>query len=309
MINLYYNYYVDKLKERNEELNYCLNKNINNYHIDNIYVMLENKDLEEYKSLFKKQKKIKTIIIEDRPTYKTFFDYCNTVTKNDDINIIINSDCFLDVKDTITLNKLNNNIFLCLSRWNIESLIPFKVNDKGIWYGSQDCWIWRGYVKDIKGNYKLGIKGCDNSIANQIKNTGYETINCPHDIKVYHYHFTYPNRIRETWKSINYDKEVFHFVQITNNYFVNKKENTILVEKKQDEGILLEKNISDNINLTIKNLCEKIMKNNEDIIIYHNKEIVYNSLYNKKEIQFDIDFFVIDNKTYSYRNTNIKKIK
>lgn len=284
MINLYYNYYIDKLDERNDELEFCFNRNIENCNIDYIYVFLEEKDYDIFIGKYKHVKKIKINIIKERPTYETFFKYSNIVTKKTDINVLMNSDCYINIEDTNKLKTMNDNDFLCLSRWNIESLDPLKLNDNEIIDVSQDCWIWKGIIKEMKSDFKLGVKACDNAIAYQINKSGYDIINCPYDIRIYHYHFTYQNRIKDTWNLFNYDKENILFVE------VSKYKN----DKKTQ---------------SIKEICENLIINN-NIIISNENITIYSSLtQSKNDIKFEDDNIVINGEKFSYRGLKIKKIK
>ena len=53
----------------------------------------------------------------------------------------------------------------------------------------QDSWIWIGKIKELDfTDFYLGKNGCDNRIAWEIKNKGYNLINPCTTIKSYHYH-------------------------------------------------------------------------------------------------------------------------
>jgi hypothetical protein len=53
---------------------------------------------------------------------------------------------------------------------------------------SQDVWIFKEMVKDIFGEFYLGIGGCDNRIAYEIEKSGYNISNPCLSIKVHHVH-------------------------------------------------------------------------------------------------------------------------
>lgn len=161
MIRLFYNYYEDKNPNRKREIDFCLQKNMEN-------------------------KLISTIILESpgKPTYSSFFQQINKLAEPDDISIICNSDIFLD--ETITLaTTMKPNQMYALLRWE--------------WYGpnriifhprpdSQDTWIVKGKVEKVFGDFTLGIRGCDNRIAHEFLTAGYDVSNPSMSIKTYHVH-------------------------------------------------------------------------------------------------------------------------
>lgn len=161
MIRLFYNYYEDKHPARKKEIDFCLQKN------------RENPD-------------ITTIIIESngKPTYSSFFNKINEVTGPNDINIICNSDIYLDHTVTLT-SQLKHKELWALSRWNWHhpnSIVFFDRSD------SQDTWIVRGRVENVFGNFTLGIRGCDNRIAHEFHKAGYMVNNPSKSVKTYHVH-------------------------------------------------------------------------------------------------------------------------
>ena len=71
MIRLLYNYYEDRNPVRKKEIDFCLQKNLENPHLN-------------------------VIIVEglEKPAYNTMFEKLNWITGPDDLNIICNSDIF-----------------------------------------------------------------------------------------------------------------------------------------------------------------------------------------------------------------------
>lgn len=161
MIRLFYNYYEDKVAERKKEIDFCLQKNLENSYIN-------------------------TIIIEtsSKPEYNYFFNKINDVSGPDDINIICNSDIFFD--ETIALtSKMGPEDCWALCRWewyHKDNIIFANRPD------SQDVWIVKGKVKNVMGNFTLGIRGCDNRIAHEFQKAGYVVSNPSQSVKTYHVH-------------------------------------------------------------------------------------------------------------------------
>src|SRR5271167_3528506 len=94
MIRLLYNYYEDKNPGRKKEIDMCLQKNLENPHLN-----------------------VMVIESADKLTYSFFFQKINEVTGPDDINIVANSDIFFD--ETIVLaSTMPPDAAYVLSRWD-----------------------------------------------------------------------------------------------------------------------------------------------------------------------------------------------
>lgn len=184
-INVFYNYFKSKNEGRATEILYCLNKFIGNKEIDNLYLLLSDPiDV-------KQSNIIKIDILGEQPTYQDMFNVINTVTKGDDINVIINSDCYIDEKSIKLIKEnIDKKQVYCLSRWDILSLSPFSIRHFHS-SESQDAWIFVGKMNsNIKADFKMGVSGCDNAIAYELKRVGYNTSNPSKDIQIIHYHLS-----------------------------------------------------------------------------------------------------------------------
>lgn len=123
------------------------------------------------------------IKIKDLVTYQEIF----SLTENypDDINIVANSDIFFN--DTIEhVHGIKRLQAYCLSRYDY-----IKGTGKAIFFNredSQDVWIIRGYVRNVKCGFSQGRPGCDNRLAFELKKTGYEVSNPSLDIQTIHCH-------------------------------------------------------------------------------------------------------------------------
>lgn len=165
MIRLIYNYYEDKNPYRKKEIDFCLQKNLEN-------------------SL------LNVIIVEtlSKPTYNYFFEKINKLTSSNDINIICNSDIFFDDTIGLVLRYLTNQPqkqMFALSRWdwhNPHNIVFFDRAD------SQDTWIVKGRIDNVMGDFTLGMRGCDNRIAHEFQKSGYIVTNPSKSIKTYHVH-------------------------------------------------------------------------------------------------------------------------
>ena len=188
MINLFTSYYKDKNSERQKEIDFCLDKNISNGFIDKIYILSETDDVPFTSNKLK-------IIPHKRPTFKDFFNIINEFTKEDDINILTNTDIFLDETIKDVKNIINNNMLLSLLRWEYKEAPKVEIMRSDC----QDTWIWLGKMKELDySDFYLGKLGCDNRIAWEFKNKGFILRNPCSIIKTYHTHNTNIRNYKET---------------------------------------------------------------------------------------------------------------
>ena len=191
MINLFTTYYNEKNSERDDELKECLNINSKLEAINNIYALSEIE-----KDDFLLNNDINVIRIFERPTFNKFFDSINEVTSNDDINVISNSDIYFDE----SLNRLNEinltNFCFALTRWDVWNDGRARLTEIS---ESQDCWIFKGKINIINANIKIGIPGCDNRLAYEIKEAGYNLTNPSISIRAYHLHISEYRPNKKNW--------------------------------------------------------------------------------------------------------------
>ncbi len=187
MIRLYINYYKDKHEERSKELQEVFLRNVFSEHVGALHVLIHPDDMHML-SNFPFYGKLHLVQILNRPTYRDFFDVVNSVTSDEDINVILNSDMFVD--ETIAhTEKLGPDDCFALSRWEINpDGTPNHVQVQ-IRNDSQDTWCFRGKIKPIDFcDFTLGKPGCDNRIAHEIQKAGYNITNPSKTIKTWHLH-------------------------------------------------------------------------------------------------------------------------
>jgi len=188
--NLYINFYRDKNLDRQNEIDSCLLKNLENHYMDRFIIVISDKDREYLKDLVNDNRRVFVIIKEDRPTYNYYFNA--SFNYPDDINIVANTDIVIE-NDTVKRLKGWNwrNYCLALSRWDYLDDNMNKNNSKH-WANreSQDVWMVKGRFKNIpEADFPLGKKGCDNRIAYLLAKY-YDVINPSRSIRVFHYHLT-----------------------------------------------------------------------------------------------------------------------
>jgi hypothetical protein len=265
-IHVIYQFFVHPDKSRQAEVEYCLEKNVNNPLIERVHLL--NEKIYGVKQLGVKSDKITQVNIGKRLTYKDVFDYVDEF-KIDGYIVFCNSDIFFD-------NSLKN---LTTSSLGYErscySLLRFEFNNEtnlkkckifGPRGDSQDTWIFHSNYNILPKqrevfNFYFGKPGCDNKLIYLFHLLGYTVYNEPYVVKTYHYHST---NIR------NYNaSEVLHspmsniFPQLTNDdVMLNIKEQMFKLKTKDFTKYDL---YQDNKKL-YKYLSEKI-KNNQPFVI------------------------------------------
>ena len=200
-MNLFINLYKCKNDHRQQEILECLEKNICNPFID-VYVLNEGFDLPAT---------VNQKFIDHRPTYNDLFEYANQVGG---IKIIANNDIYFD-ESIKKADRILDGECYALTRYNMDG--KFETD----WGGSQDVWIFKDPIK-VKGDFHLGILGCDNRIAYEIDKAGYFVTNPAKTIKTHHNHssdyrtYSQTEKIKPPYKIIPITKQykkrkVLHF--------------------------------------------------------------------------------------------------
>jgi hypothetical protein len=176
MINLFFNYYRADTEERQEEINACAAYNFHNPYIDRMFVITD--------CGVREKDKVKVIRCDGAPTFKTVFGLIDNESGEDDVNVVINSDCFLDHEDSHLLSDFPRDEAWCLSRWDVIDGNTKHYNERS----SQDCWIFRGKPRRMNLDFSFGQPGCDNRMVYEFCVTGYRSYNPSLDFKIYHLH-------------------------------------------------------------------------------------------------------------------------
>lgn len=166
---------------RHKEYINCLEENIRNSHITKIDVVISDNSIFPFDD-----EKVTITKRENRPTYKDFFEICNTKYVGE-ICIISNSDIIFTDLSMVTHESMENR-FVCLSRWDIQRDGSIKLFDR---QDSQDVWIFKSpIVFKEDPNFNLGKPGCDNRISYMAKESGFIVNNPAKQIITKHLHLT-----------------------------------------------------------------------------------------------------------------------
>lgn len=192
MVRLYTTFYNEKNPKRAEELTYCLVQN--SLLVDQMTVFVEGEISESTKNALLGKHNVTVVEQPTRTSFNQVFERINVdsldatnfdtfITCNTDI-CIHNKMQFVDYFYEMN-NKDDKKYAMALSRWdyNYGSLKHFDRPD------SQDTWAFCGPT-DIKLSIPIlyGTAGCDNRLAHELKENGYEVINPSKKIVTVHHH-------------------------------------------------------------------------------------------------------------------------
>lgn len=151
-VNLFFNWY--KNPERQHEIDFCLQKNREVF--DNVTV------------------------VQGRPTFDQLFQATKLFSNS--VNCFCNSDIYFT--DLSQIRNIKENECYALSRYDQKDGYVSFFNRAD----SQDAWVFKGAVKNVQAPFPMGLWGCDNRLAYEIKRAGYDLKNPSLSIKTIHLH-------------------------------------------------------------------------------------------------------------------------
>jgi len=175
MIRLFTTWYEDPRADRQKEYELCLSMNLECRAIDEVYLLVEGLTV-----MLPSSPKLNARHLDRRPTYDDFIRWINEIAGANDVSIIANTDIYFDDSVAAASLALPRDHVYALARWDGNKL--FYRND------SQDAWIFRGEVRSIKGDYKVGVPRCDNRFIHELRTAGYHVRNPSFAIKAFHVH-------------------------------------------------------------------------------------------------------------------------
>jgi hypothetical protein len=173
-------WYRESRSDRHAEYLRCLHQNLNCEALDEVCVF------DEQSGTLPAHPRLSVRTVSQRPTYAQFFDWINQTSGAEDWSIIANTDICFD-RSLVMLKNLSvtSRQVFALSRWDVLPDGSCRLFDRG---DSQDSWFFRGPVCDVQGNFPLGVYDCDNKIAWELQQAGYEVINPALSLRSYHHH-------------------------------------------------------------------------------------------------------------------------
>lgn len=191
--------YNETNPDRVQEYATCLQHNLALDYVEKIHVLYDTNGSEIVHNnpilRFLQENNITVTFIRSRATFQDFFTIANAWYPNKRI-AIINADIFFD--ETLTLlNPIDiSNLFITLTRWNIQKDgSPMRIEkcyNGQVNTLSQDAWIFQSPIRHIPeaSSIRLGILDCDGGIAWAAKNAGLEVINPCFSVIAHHYHLS-----------------------------------------------------------------------------------------------------------------------
>lgn len=171
-IILFLQWYLDDETETNRLK--CLEKNIENTHINHIHIFSDTHDIHKLLPLIKIKNNISISFIDDRLSYKTWIDYGDQHYAND-IKVLINSDIYLDSTiQTIKQYVYNSHTMYGITRKDLSEdgiiqesrdlYAPDAPQTNALY--SHDCWVYKDKIQLTetalaKLDLKLGYNNCD----------------------------------------------------------------------------------------------------------------------------------------------------
>lgn len=184
----------EEMLSRQAEIDLCLEKNLQDPRFEAVVTVQDQVyDTQPGKG----NPKLKVVNLKKRPRFLDFFELINSMCGPGDLALIANSDIYFDETLSALYNLNLNGRALALTRWDPdESGVLVHYGEKT----SQDVWVFpvplakrltqKGPRKHSRtpGDFFLGIPGCDNRIAFEIRNAGYKVSNPSHSIRAIHAH-------------------------------------------------------------------------------------------------------------------------
>ena len=178
MVQLVVARYHEQNKERKIELETCFSLNLKNEIFTRIILLCE-KGID-----YPQTDRLAVIKLNKRPSFNDYFQIANSYEA--EFTVIANSDIFFDNTLNLIKNMYANQCY-ALSRWDVLANGATKHHDTP---DSQDCWIFKRRIRNIRGGFYPGIAGCDNRLAYEIHSVGYDITNPSQTIRAYHLHKT-----------------------------------------------------------------------------------------------------------------------
>jgi glycosyltransferase involved in cell wall biosynthesis len=175
-------YYKDKSDVRQEELDRCVS--LNCFVFDKVILLAD--DNVTVPRLIEEDDKVTIFRVSERPTFEMAFSIISDHNPYG-VNVIANTDVYFKQEDVALLDNVNwASTALALSRTD-----EFEDGSTSHWFkrDSQDAWVFKGELR-VEADFGFGIPGCDNRIAQIIRDAGYNVYNPCNTIRCYHVHNT-----------------------------------------------------------------------------------------------------------------------
>ncbi len=211
MINLVTSFFnilgdTNEIKERNNEYNFALMKNLESEYIKKIHLFVDNNhsinvlnNIINDNTYYKQ--KIVIISYEKQAFYNDFFLYSNENLVGE-VVMISNSDIYIYECNNKLLEKyiVDNEYVFALTRH--ENIDYKPLIDDYRRYASHDSFIFKSPLKDdihMRSNFRQNNWGSENLVISLFANNGYQLFNPCYQFKIIHCHksdYRNDNRVR-----------------------------------------------------------------------------------------------------------------
>lgn len=174
-VRLFTTFYREPRRARLAEYIECLNRNLASEVIDKVCVLVEASE-----NILPAAGKLEARLVAVRPLYDDFFTWINDFAGPNDVSVIANADIWFDHNLVAAARAIGTRECFALARWDGDKL--FDRND------SQDCWIFRGQVEGLRGDFPIGVPRCDNRMLYELEAAGYRVRNPAFSIRARHVH-------------------------------------------------------------------------------------------------------------------------
>jgi glycosyltransferase involved in cell wall biosynthesis len=182
-------YYFDSYPERQAELDFCLQQNLQNPLITKIILFLDS-SLSTLQIDELQHSKIESICCSRRCTYQDFLDYANKYLQGE-IVIISNTDIFFDETLELLEGHDLSNKFLSILCWEVVEIGELIIHSQlRVTISSQDVWVFRAPLKPFIACFPLGKPGSDNRIVFEAQTVGLIVTNPAFSIRSHRLHLT-----------------------------------------------------------------------------------------------------------------------
>jgi hypothetical protein len=165
-----------------------LKNNLTNSCFDQVKVLLQTKDKDDYGFLREvNHEKLEIIQTDRRPFFSDLFAIANQC-EDGKVIVICNGDIYFDENSNLErANEINQHQFWNLSRYEEQDEGKWALFDQA-YEGSYDCWIFRTPLCPFPAGYHLGVLGCDTFLAQRTVEAGFLVSNPCLSIQPRHLH-------------------------------------------------------------------------------------------------------------------------
>ncbi len=188
MITLYQSYFSVQNETRRSELDRALKLNIDNPVIDRIVLLTvpgSNPPANRCEIVTLPTN------FNGRYSFGHFFRLITKECQNDDISIIANSDISFDSSLELIRTLKHDQAFAITRHEDRGGTFQLYVGPD-----SQDAWCFRGPVRKMNDDFRIGLRGSDNRLAYEMVACGYDVINPCKELIITHHHVSHD---RDYW--------------------------------------------------------------------------------------------------------------